>query len=154
MYGVTLQQNDFDPGMLEVALVRGATGIGASACFTGYVRPDPERPGFKGLAIEHYPGMTEKSIEASLDEAASRWPLAAAQVVHRFGPLALGERIVWVGVASAHRAAAFEACEFIMDRLKTTAPLWKRERGVPGEPWVTAWDGDAARAARWNRKTL
>ncbi|MEQ8515989.1 MAG: molybdenum cofactor biosynthesis protein MoaE [Chromatocurvus sp.] len=154
MFSVTLQQNDFDPGALEKALVASAAGIGASACFTGYVRPDPERPEFEGLAVEHYPGMTEKSIEASLVEASSRWPLAGARVVHRVGPLGLGERIVWVGVASAHRDAAFAACEFIMDILKSTAPLWKRELGVAGEPWIEARERDAARAARWNRETL
>lgn len=154
MFTVTLQPGDFDPGALEATLVGRGAGVGASACFTGYVRPDPDRPALRGLAIEHYPGMTEKSIEASLVEAGARWPVAAAQVVHRFGPLALGERIVWVGVASAHREAAFAACEFIMDTLKTTAPLWKRELGVPGEPWVEAREGDRARAARWNRKRV
>jgi len=151
---VTLQQEDFDPGALERELIVAGGDVGATACFTGYVRRDPERPRLSGLAIEHYPGMTEKSIQASMGEAAARWPLRRAGVVHRTGPLALGERIVWVGVASAHRAAAFSACEFIMDSLKTTAPLWKRELGLPGEPWVEARENDKARAARWQKETL
>lgn len=140
--------------MLESALRLSGTGIGATACFTGYVRRDPQRPQFSGLDIEHYPGMTEKVIEASLVDASVRWPLECLRVVHRVGPLVLGDRIVWVGVASAHRAAAFAACEFIMDTLKTTAPLWKRELGLPGKPWVEAQSHDVARAARWRKESL
>ena len=154
MFTALLQEQDFDPGALEAGLAGTRGDVGATACFTGYVRRDPERPQLSGLAIEFYPGMTEKSIEATLSEAAARWPLQCAQVVHRFGPLAVGERIVWVGVASAHRAAAFSACEFIMDTLKTSAPLWKRELGLPGEPWVEARKNDDARAARWEKDTL
>lgn len=154
MFSVSLQQGDFDPGALENALRGGSTDIGATACFTGYVRRDPDRPQLTGLSIEHYPGMTEKTIEASLVDASARWPLECARVVHRFGPLDVGDRIVWVGVSSSHRAAAFAACEFIMDMLKTTATLWKRERGLPGEPWVEAKAQDRVRAARWRKENL
>lgn len=154
MFSVRLQQGDFDPCALEESLYAAGGDVGAAVCFTGCVRRDPERPRLRGLAIEHYPGMTEKSIEEALAEAAARWSLQCAHVVHRVGPLAVGERIVWVGVASAHRAAAFAACEFIMDMLKTTAPLWKRELGLPGEPWVEAREQDRARAARWQKETL
>ncbi|MFN2289057.1 MAG: molybdenum cofactor biosynthesis protein MoaE [Chromatocurvus sp.] len=151
MFSISLQESDFDPAALEAALFSGALAVGAIVCFTGYVRSDPERPEFEGLELEHYAGMTESSIQTCLSEAASRWPLSGVGVVHRVGPLALDERIVWVGVASAHRSAAFAACEYIMDILKTTVPLWKRELGVPGEPWVEMRESDVARAARWNR---
>lgn len=154
MFSVRLQQGDFDPGVLEGELRASGTDIGATACFTGYVRRDPERPQLSGLEIEHYPGMTEKAIETSMIEASDRWPLESVRVVHRIGPLGVGDRIVWVGVASSHRAAAFAACEFIMDTLKTTAPLWKRELGLPGKPWVEAREHDTARAARWRKEPL
>ncbi len=101
------------------------------------------------LELEHYPGMTEGSITQILEQAAERWPLLAASVVHRVGKLAMGDQIVWVGVASAHREAAFSACEFIMDYLKTRAPFWKKELGPEGEHWVSARQHDSSRAARW-----
>ncbi len=154
MFSVSLQQGDFDPGSLENALRSGNADVGAIACFTGYVRRDPQRPQLTGLSIEHYEGMTEKTIEASLVEASTRWPLESARVVHRVGPLDVGDRIVWVGVSSSHRSAAFAACEFIMDTLKTTAPLWKRELGLPGDPWVEAQAQDRLRAARWRKENL
>lgn len=154
MFTISVQAQDFDPGALESELVADGGEIGATVCFTGYVRRDPTRPTLSGLSIEHYPGMTEKRMRATLDEAAERWPVQRAGVVHRIGPLAIGERIVWVGVASAHRAAAFAACDYIMDALKTTVPLWKRELGLPGKPWVEARDNDKARAARWKKGML
>jgi molybdopterin synthase catalytic subunit len=101
------------------------------------------------MELEHYPGMTEKSIAAILQEASERWPLLAAAVVHRVGKLQPGDQIVWVGVSSAHREAAFSACEFIMDYLKTRAPFWKRECGTEGARWVDARDSDEGRAERW-----
>ena len=104
------------------------------------------------LELEHYPGMTEKSITAIMSEAAGRWPLLAAGVVHRVGDLVPGDRIVWVGVSSAHRGAAFSACEFIMDYLKTGAPFWKKEVGPEGEHWVAARASDDERAERWQAK--
>jgi molybdopterin synthase catalytic subunit len=93
--------------------------------------------------------MTEASINKIMEQAAQRWPLLAASVVHRVGRLSLGDQIVWVGVASAHREAAFNACEFIMDYLKTRAPFWKKELGPEGEQWVSARQQDDKRAARW-----
>lgn len=154
MFSVSLQQGDFDPGALEQELRGVGSDVGAIACFTGYVRRDLQRPQLSGLSIEHYPGMAEKCIQASMASAAQRWDVECAGVVHRIGPLGLGDRIVWVGVGSRHRAAAFFACEFIMDSLKTTAPLWKRELGLPGAPWVDAKERDMARAARWEKEQL
>jgi len=101
------------------------------------------------MELEHYPGMTERSIRDILERACGRWPLLAASVVHRVGRLAAGEQIVGVGVASAHREAAFSACEFIMDYLKNEAPFWKKEEGPQGAHWVEARAGDRARAERW-----
>ncbi len=102
------------------------------------------------MAIEHYPGMTENAIEGTVQSAARRWPIQAATVVHRIGELAPGDPIVWVGVTSAHRAAAFSACEFIMDYLKVSAPLWKREQSLDETwHWVEAKTRDDDRARRW-----
>ncbi len=154
MFAARIQQADFEPASLEAELRKGSADVGASVCFTGYVRRDPERPQLSGLFLEHYPGMTEKSIETLMSQAAERWPLCGALVLHRVGPLRLGERIVWVGVSSAHRAAAFSACDYLMDILKTSVPLWKRELGLPGEPWVQPRPRDQVRAARWNKETL
>ena len=102
-----------------------------------------------GLFLEHYPGMTEKTLEAIADEAAERWPLQAVRVIHRVGQMALCDQIVFVGVASAHRGAAFDACEFIMDFLKSRAPFWKREQTKQGEHWVEARTSDQDALERW-----
>jgi molybdopterin synthase catalytic subunit len=118
------------------------------ATFTGYVRQNPEQA-LRVLELEHYPGMTQASIRAIVRDAQQRWPLLAACVVHRIGRLVPGDQIVWVGVAAAHREAAFSACEFIMDYLKNRAPFWKKESDEHGEQWVAARDGDNQRAARW-----
>jgi molybdopterin synthase catalytic subunit len=101
------------------------------------------------MELEHYPGMTEKSIEQILREACERWPLLSAAVVHRVGRLEPGEQIVWVGIASAHREASFSACEFVMDYLKTRAPFWKKEGSADGGRWVEARASDDVRARRW-----
>lgn len=146
---VCVQEADFDPGALQAALLAGGADEGAVATFTGYVRRSNEGDAVASMRLEHYPGMTEKSIGAIMAEAAQRWPLLAASVVHRVGLLAPGDRIVWVGVSSAHRAAAFSACEFIMDYLKTGAPFWKKEVGPAGERWVSARASDDERAGRW-----
>jgi len=105
------------------------------------------------MELEHYPGMTQRSIQGILEQASLRWPLLAASVVHRTGRLQAGDQIVWVGVASAHREAAFSACEFIMDYLKNEAPFWKKEVGPGGARWVEARAQDSARAARWDDDT-
>lgn len=146
---VSIQEGNFDPGLLQEALLAGASEEGAVATFTGYVRVNNDDRGVSRMMMEHYPGMTEKSIEATLNEATQRWPLIAASVVHRIGELTPGERIVWVGVSSRHRGAAFSACEYIMDYLKTNAPFWKKEIGPDGEHWVESRETDSDRAKRW-----
>jgi molybdopterin synthase catalytic subunit len=146
---VMVQAADFDVARLQALLLGGACAEGAIATFTGYVRRDNEDRRVDQLELEHYPGMTEGSITQIAEQAAGRWPLLAACVVHRVGKLAPGEQIVWVGVASKHREAAFSACEFIMDYLKTRAPFWKKETAAGTEHWVAARGTDSERAARW-----
>ncbi len=146
---VSVQEADFDVAALQEALLAGAQQEGAVAAFTGYVRRSNEQRRVESMELEHYPGMTENSITDILQQAADRWPLFAASVVHRVGKLAPGDRIVWVGVSSTHREAAFNACEFIMDYLKTRAPFWKKELGPDGGHWVSAREADTSRATRW-----
>jgi molybdopterin synthase catalytic subunit len=146
---VTIQEQAFDIAALQQKLLSQGHEEGAIATFTGYVRVSNDGRTINSLELEHYPGMTEKSIEEILQEASQRWPLLAASVVHRVGLLQPGDPIVWVGTASAHREAAFNACEFIMDYLKTRAPFWKKEVGPEGEHWVDAREGDSSRAQRW-----
>lgn len=146
---VRVQAEDFDAAELQAGLLGDDAGCGGVVTFTGYVRCRNESRDVQALELEHYPGMTEKSIHAILDEAAQRWPLRAATVVHRVGVLRPGEQIVWVGAGSAHREAAFAATEFIMDYLKTRAPFWKKEHAGEGEHWVDARGSDTVRARRW-----
>jgi molybdopterin synthase catalytic subunit len=149
MFSVTVQSEDFDPGV-EIGRLQGTrSDIGAVASFVGLVRDSHEGRVVRTMTLEHYPGMTEKSLQAIVDEARARWPLLGARVIHRVGPLAVGSRIVLVVVASAHRGAAFAACEFIMDYLKTRAPFWKHEDTPEGGRWVDARETDDAAAARW-----
>ena len=147
---VSVQLTDFDVADLQRRLLAGSAEEGAVASFTGYVRGAAGH--LQSMELEHYPGMTERSIRDILERACGRWPLLAASVVHRVGRLAAGEQIVWVGVASAHREAAFSACEFIMDYLKNEAPFWKKEEGPQGAHWVDARAGDRLRAERWGAK--
>ena len=119
------------------------------ANFVGYVRNADSGRDIAALELEHYPGMTEKAITAIVTEAAGRWQLLGATVVHRVGRLEAGAQIVYVGVASRHRGDSFAACEFIMDYLKTRAPLWKKEYTHEGEQWVDARSSDDQRAERW-----
>lgn len=144
-----IQADDFDAGTLQDALLGDDCATGAVATFTGYARNTNAGREVASLVLEHYPGMTESSIESILREAAQRWPLLRASVVHRVGELGPGDRIVWVGVAAMHREPAFSACEFIMDYLKTRAPLWKKEGGPEGARWVEARQADGDRARRW-----
>ena len=123
-------------------------GGGAVASFTGLVRDDG---GVEELSLEHYPGATEKALRDLAAEAVQRWSLAAATVIHRVGAMKPGERIVFVGTASAHRAAALEACAFLIDRLKTDAPFWKRETRGQDARWVGERDSDRDAADRWKR---
>ena len=146
---VRVQEEDFDLADLQRGLLAGASREGAVATFTGYVRAENEQLPVHTMELQHYPGMTEKSIHAIIIQACERWPLLAVSVGHRVGRLHPGDQVVWVGVASAHRGAAFDACEFIMDYLKHRAPLWKKELGPDGGRWVEARPEDAARADRW-----
>ncbi|MDD3352623.1 molybdopterin synthase catalytic subunit MoaE [Zoogloea sp.] len=149
---VSVQAADFDPGAETLALSAGRRDVGAVATFVGLVRADKgaaEASEISVMTLEHYPGMTERSLQAIVREAWERWSLQGVRVIHRFGPLVPGERIVFVGVASAHRGDAFAACEFIMDYLKTRAPFWKREDTPEGGRWVDARETDDAAAARW-----
>jgi molybdopterin synthase catalytic subunit len=147
---VRIQEADFDPAAEQQALHAADAGVGAIACFTGLVRAQNEGDAVTSMTLEHYPGMTEAAIEAMVAEAMQRWPaLRGARVVHRIGPLKPLDRVVWVGVASAHRAEAFAACAFLMDYLKTQAPFWKKEVTPQGQRWVEARESDDAALARW-----
>lgn len=149
---VRVQAEAFDPGAEIEALARDDVGTGAVASFVGRVRGGGGDAPVSRLTLEHYPGMTEKALAAIVAQAQARWALRAVTVVHRFGSMEPGEPIVVVAVAGAHRAETFAACEFIVDRLKTEAPFWKRERTPHGERWVEASAADAEAAARWTRK--
>ncbi|MFT4825282.1 MAG: molybdopterin synthase catalytic subunit [Halioglobus sp.] len=144
-----VQQECFDVAELQRSLLGEAHEEGAIATFTGYVRSSNDSRTVDTLELEHYPGMTQKSIVEILEEAAARWPLLSASVVHRVGLLQPGDPIVWVGAASPHREAAFNACAFVMDYLKTRAPFWKKEVGPEGSQWVEARSSDESQAERW-----
>jgi molybdopterin synthase catalytic subunit len=146
---VTIQTADFDVTAELAALRRGDPGVGAVAAFVGTVRDRNDGTGVSAMELEHYPGMTERAIEAMIDEAHRRFELRAARVIHRVGPLAPEDQIVLVAVTSAHRGEAFRGCEFLMDYLKTQAPFWKKERTPAGERWVDARTSDDAALARW-----
>jgi molybdopterin synthase catalytic subunit len=146
---VRVQAGDFDTGRELEALTRGRSDVGALASFVGLVRAANDGRPIAGMTLEHYPGMTEKALEDICREAHSRWDLLETLVIHRVGPLVPGERIVLVGVSSAHRGEAFAACEFIMDYLKTRAPFWKREETPEGPRWVEARASDEDAAGRW-----
>ena len=149
---VSVQEADFDVGAETAALSAGRLDVGAVATFVGLVRADKLSGAgseVSAMTLEHYPGMTEKSLEAIIAEAGGRWQLQGVRVIHRFGRLLPGDRIVFVGVASAHRGDAFAACEFIMDYLKTRAPFWKKEDTPEGGRWVDAREADDSAAARW-----
>ena len=148
---ISIQTEDFDPGF-EHQKLSDNPAAGAIVTFTGTVRNMNLGDSVGGLYLEHYPGMTEKALEDILDETAERWPLEAVRVIHRVGQMHPGDRIVFVGVTSAHRKAAFEACEFIMDYLKARAPFWKKETTEEGDRWVAERDTDKQAAQRWEAK--
>jgi molybdopterin synthase catalytic subunit len=129
----------------EFAVLVGA-GVGGIATFTGVVRADD---GVSALELEHYPGATEAALRALAKEAAERWSLAAATITHRVGVMHPGDLVVFVGTAAVHRAAALESCAYLIDRLKTEAPFWKRETRGDRASWVEPRDGDTVAAARW-----
>ncbi|MDZ7825762.1 MAG: molybdenum cofactor biosynthesis protein MoaE [Gammaproteobacteria bacterium] len=146
---VRVQQADFDPGAEHEAIRRRAPNCGALVSFVGCVRDLAEDGEVTALELEHYPGVTERSVETVVRDALERWPLGAVTVVHRVGRLEPGERIVLVITASAHRRAAFESADFVMDHLKTRALFWKKEHRRDGARWVRSRDDDHAAAARW-----
>jgi len=146
---VRVQAAPFDPGAETNAMHAANVGVGAVVAFVGYVRDFNDGLEVAGMFLEHYPGMTEKALGKIVAEAEQRWPLLKVEVLHRIGDLAPGEPIVFVGVASAHRQAAFDACNFIMDYLKTRAPFWKKERTSAGQRWVEGKQSDADAAGRW-----
>jgi molybdopterin synthase catalytic subunit len=146
---VSIRAEDFDAGVEIAALRAGDGGIGAVAAFIGTVRERSDGAEIGSMELEHYPGMTEASIEAMIDAAFARFDIRSARVVHRVGRLAASEQIVLVAVASAHRGQAFLACEFLMDYLKTQAPFWKKEATDTGAHWVDARVADDAALARW-----
>ena len=140
---VSIQQQDFDLGA-ETRAISKNSKIGAVASFVGLVRD-------VRMSLEHYPGMTENAIRKIVDEAASRWQVLDCTVIHRYGDLEPNDQIVMVAVASAHRGDAFQACEFIMDYLKTQAPFWKKEHRAGGATWVEARASDDDAADRWRK---
>ncbi|MBI1170225.1 molybdenum cofactor biosynthesis protein MoaE [bacterium] len=144
---LSVQEAAFDPGAELTRFSAGLTGAGAVVSFTGIVRDGSGT--LKAMEIEHYPGMTEAAILAMMEQAQDRWPLTDVLVIHRHGSLAPGAPIMMVATASAHRLAAFEAAEFLMDYLKSRAPFWKKEIGLDGATWVAAKDDDEAALTRW-----
>jgi len=146
---VRVQEADFDLGAELAALRAGDPRVGALASFLGLVRDINDGSSVSEMTLEHYPGMTEKALEAIVAEAKGRWDLYDVLVIHRVGPLKPCDQIVLVGVTSAHRGEAFAACEFVMDYLKTRAPFWKREATPGGAHWVDARETDDSAAARW-----
>lgn len=148
---IRVQSDDFDIGAEIAALTAGKTHIGGVVSFTGLVRDFAGDAAVSTMTLEHYPGMTERMLADIEAEARQRWPLDASLIVHRYGPLKPGDNIVLVITASAHRQAAFEAAEFLVDWLKTKAPFWKREAGPGGDRWVEAKAVDDTAAARWQK---
>lgn len=148
---VRIQTQDFDLGAELAALRHGDLQVGAVCSFVGTVRDrNAGGPGeVQSLELEHYPGMTERSIEAMIDAAHARFDIRAVRVIHRIGVLQPQDQIVLVAVTSAHRGASFQACEFVMDYLKTQAPFWKKEQTPQGAQWVDARVSDDAALARW-----
>ena len=152
---VSVQEADFDAGVEIAALSAGRDDVGAVASFVGLVRADKSSAAaasgaaVQAMTLEHYPGMTEKALDAIVAEARGRWNVFGVRVIHRVGRLLPGDRIVLVAVASAHRGEAFAACEFIMDYLKTRAPFWKKEETAGGGRWVDAREADDHAAGRW-----
>ncbi|HEY0908662.1 MAG TPA: molybdenum cofactor biosynthesis protein MoaE [Bradyrhizobium sp.] len=148
---IRIQEADFDIAREIAALTKGRIDIGAVVSFSGICRGSENGEPIAALTLEHYPGMAEAEIKRHTDEAMSRWPLTGLTVIHRVGRITPGENIVLVLAASAHRQAAFEAAEFLMDYLKANAPFWKREESAAGTSWIEAHDHDDAAAARWTK---
>ncbi|MGV7217892.1 molybdenum cofactor biosynthesis protein MoaE [Bradyrhizobium sp. UFLA05-112] len=148
---IRIQQDDFDVAREIAALTNGRTDIGAVVSFSGICRGDEDSAKISALTLEHYPGMAEEEIKRHVDEAIARWPLDGVTVIHRVGRITPGANIVLVVTASQHRQAAFQAAEFLMDYLKTSAPFWKKEESATGTGWVEANTRDDQAAARWTK---
>jgi molybdopterin synthase catalytic subunit len=148
---VRVQAEPFDPGAETAAFAASSGDAGGIASFLGLVRGRHDGTPVLAMTLEHYPGMTERALAGIEAEARRRWPLLDVLVIHRYGRMLPGEPIVLVLTAGAHRAAALDACAFLIDWLKTKAPFWKLEETPDGERWVAARGGDDAAAARWGR---
>jgi molybdopterin synthase catalytic subunit len=152
MIDIRIQSEPFNPQVEQQGLLRGRAQIGALVSFVGLMRDHNEGAAVSAMTLEHYPGMTEKSLRAIAEEATRRWSLAAVRIVHRVGALAPEDPIVLVAVASPHRGDAFRACEFLIDYLKTRAPFWKKETTATGTRWVAARASDGVAADRWEQE--
>jgi len=148
---VRVQTEDFDVGAELARLRAGRPEIGALAAFVGLVRDLSDGSTVSGMELEHYPAMTQKALEGIVEQARARWNIFDALVIHRVGRLKPTDQIVLVAVAGAHRGDVFQACEFIMDYLKTQAPFWKKEQTAAGSRWVDARISDDVAAARWEQ---
>lgn len=148
---IRVQREDFDVGAELAALSADNHAVGGVCVFVGVVRQETGEGAISAMTLEHYPGMTERELRRIEAEAHERWPLEASLVIHRHGRLEPGDRIVLVATASPHRHAAFEACQFLTDWLKTKAPFWKLEETAEGSRWVEARVTDDTAAARWSR---
>lgn len=145
---IQIQQQDFDIAEVNRELLAGRSDVGAISSFIGLVRDQPANR-LETMTLEHYPGMTEKSLKKIVERASQRWEILDCAIIHRVGDLKPADQIVLVSVLSAHRKAAFSACEFIMDYLKTEAPFWKKETTDQGENWVEAKESDTEAKKRW-----
>ena len=148
---IKIQLGDFDISSAICGMTEGKYNIGGLACFVGLVRDIASDQRIKSMTLEHYPGMTERQLEKLESEARERWHLQDVLIVHRYGKLLPGDRIVLVATASAHRDASLEACQFLIDCLKTKAPFWKLEETGMGEQWVAARDEDNIASERWGK---
>lgn len=152
MIAISVQEQDFDLGEEYRQLVADSTSEGAVVTFVGLVRDINQESDIIGLELEHYPGMTEKSLQAIAEQARLRWPLGKIRIIHRYGKLAPADQIVLVATSSRHRQAAFESAAFIMDYLKTQAPFWKKETTKSGEQhWVEAKTSDSYALNKWTQ---
>jgi len=147
---VKVQSEDFNSQVVVDALRTGRADIGAVVTFVGLVRDLAQSESISAMELEHYPGMTEKALQDIVEQAHQRWQLQGATIIHRVGKLKPAEQIVMVAVASPHRGEAFQACEFMMDFLKTRAPFWKKEYTEQGAHWVDARESDDAALKRWD----
>lgn len=149
---VSVQNQDFSVDAEIQNLRNQSAETGAIATFQGLVSDLNDGSKVTSLTLEHYPGMTEKSLQKIVNEAKERWPLLGARVIHRVGTLQVKDQIVFVGTSSRHRQAAFDACQFIMDYLKTDAPFWKKEVSDSGESWVDSRDSDHSARQKWEEQ--